>query len=70
LDQVHLASLFIVAGADDGDSIKRLTQFQDRAAAEGIFVKLVFLGGAGHITRSVNSEREQLEQGAAFLSEN
>ena len=70
LDAVHLTSLFVVAGANDGDAIKRLTAFQNRATDEGIFVKLVFLSGAGHITRSLNSEREQLEQGAAFLSEN
>jgi len=70
LDAVHLTSLFVVAGANDGNATQRLTEFENRAAETGIYVKLVFLSGAGHITRSLNSEREQLEEGAAFLSEN
>ncbi len=70
LSEVHMSSLFIVDGSNDGDALARLTKYQDQAAAEGIRVKLMFLNGAGHITRSTTGYREQLEQLAEFLSDN
>jgi len=70
LFNVRISSMFIVAGADDGNSLERLTQYQDQAADAGISVKLLFLGDAGHLTLSLASERKQLEQFAEYLSEN
>jgi hypothetical protein len=70
LTKVQLSSLFILAGTDDGNSLERLTKYQDQAAEEGVFVKLYFLGGAGHITRSIGSQRAGSQQVAEYLSEN
>ena len=70
LSTVRLSSMFIVAGASDGNSLERLTKYQDQATEAGISVKLLFLGGAQHITRSIASERDQLQQCAEYLSDN
>jgi hypothetical protein len=70
MSNMHLSSMFIVAGANDGNSLEWLTKYQDQAAAAGISVKLLFLGDAQHITRSIASERNQLQQCAEYLSGN
>jgi len=64
------SKLFIVAGKDQPGEADRLTKYQDQEARLGIPVKLVLQKGAGHIPRSVATERERTVQFAKFLIEN
>jgi hypothetical protein len=69
----HLSSIFIISGTATFDvgAHERLGKYQNSAAEQGIYVKLYFDEGAGHIAlRSKGGTRGQLQQYAEFLSEN
>jgi dipeptidyl aminopeptidase/acylaminoacyl peptidase len=66
----HVSSMFIVDGKADGRAIERLTKYQDEAARVGIPVRLALIGNAGHIAKSMATEREQTRRLARFLVEN
>ena len=67
----QLAAMLFVVGHDEGDTVvKRWTDYQDKAAQEGICVSLDFERGANHISRSIATERDRAEHMAQFLKEN
>ena len=61
--------LLIVDGMADGDAIKRLTEFQDRATEKGSDQSLFLQNDAGHIAASGTTETDRARQFAKFMSD-
>lgn len=59
--------ILIVDGKIDGDAIKRLPEFQDRAAEEGNVVTLFLQDYVGHTPASGIAERNRARQFAKFI---
>lgn len=64
---VRISRMLILDGTDDGDAIKRWTDYQNKAALEGITVKLAFVEGAQHVSHSTANEHKKSEEFARFL---
>jgi hypothetical protein len=64
---VHISKLLVLDGTDDGDAAKRWPDYQNRAAQEGMTVKLALVDGAIHVSHSTANEHEKTEQIARFL---
>jgi len=68
LSDVRTTKLLILAGEDeDADTVKRLIDYQDQAAKNGIVLNFTLVKGAQHIFKSSASEREETLQIARFL---
>jgi predicted esterase len=67
---LHNQRLFILDGKDQVHVADGLTKYKDIATRLGIPVRLVLQKGAGHIPRSVATERERTVEFARFLVEN
>ncbi len=61
--------LLLVAGMNDGDDFKRLTQYQVSAAQDGFPIALAFLNDSDHMPNSVASECRRALVFAQFLIE-
>jgi hypothetical protein len=59
--------ILIVDGKADGNAMKRLPEFQDRAAAKGNDVTLFLQDYAGHTPASATTERNRARQFAKFI---
>jgi hypothetical protein len=64
---IRISSMLILDGTDDGDAIKRWTDYQNKAALEGITVKLAYVEGAQHVSHSTATEHQKSEEFARFL---
>ena len=61
--------ILIVDGKTDGDAMKRLPEFQDRAAEQGNVITLFLQDDAGHMPASGTTERTRARQFAKFISD-
>ena len=59
----------LVDGKTDGDAIRRLSEFQDRAVDKGNIITLFLQNDTGHIPASGTTERNRAKQFAKFISE-
>jgi hypothetical protein len=65
----HEKHLLITDGKLDGDSTKRLSEFQDRAAENGDDIILFLQNNSDHMPASGVTEHNRIRQFARFLSE-
>ncbi|MGO8931305.1 MAG: alpha/beta hydrolase family protein [Limisphaerales bacterium] len=61
--------ILIVDGKADGDAMKRLPEFQDRAAEKGNAITVFLQDDAGHIAASGATERNRARQFSQFISD-
>ncbi|MGA9780199.1 MAG: hypothetical protein WBS33_18215 [Verrucomicrobiia bacterium] len=60
--------ILLVDGKNDGDAIRRLSEFQDRAAQEGGKITLFLQSDTGHVSASGTTTHDQARQFAGFVS--
>jgi len=65
---VHISQMLVLDGTDDGaNAVERWANYQNKAAEQGIMVKLALIDGAQHMSHSTRTEHTKTEQVARFL---
>jgi hypothetical protein len=66
---LHDKHILIVDGKADGDAMKRLSEFQDRAAEKGNDITLFLQDGAGHVNASGTTECNRAREFSRYLAD-